>query len=73
MNEVENNLRILMAQKKISITDLSVATGISRNTIAGIYHEKNKGINYEKINKLCDFFKCTPNDLVLLTETQYSD
>lgn len=61
-----NNLRILMARDRVNITQLSEQTGISRNTISSIYHEKSKRIDFNTIKTLCRFFKCTPNDLIVI-------
>ncbi len=63
---MKNNLRLLMAQKHINITQLSGATGISRNTIASIYHEKTTRMDMKTITLLCNYFKCTPNDLIVI-------
>ncbi|PWA12150.1 hypothetical protein DCC39_07465 [Pueribacillus theae] len=55
-----------MAEKNINISQLSEVTGISRNTITNIYHEKNKRIDFNTIKTLCNFFNCTPNDLIII-------
>lgn len=62
----ENRLRILMAEQRISITKLSIETGISRTTLTNIYYERAKGITFETLYKLCTHLKCTPNDLVII-------
>ncbi|OKL35372.1 helix-turn-helix domain-containing protein [Domibacillus mangrovi] len=67
---MENNLRVLMAVKNINITRLAEMTGISRNTITNIYHEKNTRMDLRTINTLCNFFNCTPNDLIVITKDQ---
>lgn|GEM_PF-3273668 len=63
---VKNNLRLLMAQKHINITQLSEAIGISRNAIASIYHEKTTRMDIKTITLLCNYFECTPNDLIVI-------
>lgn len=63
---VKNNLRLLMAQKHINITQLSGATGVSRNTIASIYHEKTTRMDIKTITVICNYFECTPNDLIVI-------
>ena len=56
-----------MAQKNINITQLSETIGISRNTLAGIYHEKTTRMDIKTITLLCNYFECTPNDLIVIT------
>lgn len=63
---LKNNLRVLMAEKHLNITELSEKTGISRNTIANIFHERTTRIDLKTISTLCNFFRCTPNDLILI-------
>ena len=62
----KNRLRILMAEKCIKITELSKETGISRTTLTSLYYERTKAIKFETLNILCNFFGCTPNDLITI-------
>ncbi|MEF7494729.1 helix-turn-helix transcriptional regulator [Lysinibacillus sphaericus] len=64
----KNNLRVLMAQEKINITQLSKAIGISRNTLTSIYHEKTTRVDIKTLTLLCNYFECTPNDLIVITK-----
>lgn len=61
---MENNLRVLMAIKKVGITQLAADTKIARTTLYKMYYEKSQSISYEILRKLCDYFECTPNDLL---------
>lgn len=63
---MKNNLRLLMAEQRINITQLAVATGISRNTLSSIYHEKTTRIDFKTITLICKYFECTPNDLIAI-------
>lgn len=65
---LKNKLRIFMAENHLNISTLALKTGISRNTIANIYHEKNTRIDIKTITKLCNFFGCTPNDLIIFDD-----
>ncbi|MBD8025563.1 helix-turn-helix transcriptional regulator [Ureibacillus sp. Re31] len=70
---MKNRLRLLMAERHLNITVLSEKTGISRNAIANIYHEKTTRIDLKTISKLCNFFGCTPNDLLIIGEQSKSE
>lgn len=65
----ENRLRIVMAEQRISITKLSSETGISRTTLTNIYYERAKGITFETLDKLCTHLDCTPNDLLIIKQS----
>ncbi|MEQ6856284.1 MULTISPECIES: helix-turn-helix domain-containing protein [Lysinibacillus] len=63
---MKNNLRLLMADQRINITQLAAATGISRNTLSSIYHEKTTRIDIKTITLICKYFECTLNDLIAI-------
>lgn len=66
MRYMKNKLRVLMAEQHLNITQLSAKTGISRNAITNIYHEKTTRIDLKTISTLCNFFSCSPNDLIII-------
>ena len=61
---VKCNLSTLMGIKKLNIQDVCDKTGLARNTVAFLYHEKVKRIDYETINKLCGLFECDTQKLL---------
>lgn len=67
---VKNNLRMLMAEKRYNIQDVSNATGLSRKSISKLYHEISTQITFEVIEKLCDLFECEPGDLLYLDKKE---
>lgn len=54
------NLSKLMGIHKMSIQDVHEKTGLNRNTISNLYHEKAKRIDFETMEKLCKLFGCPP-------------
>lgn len=61
---IQSKLPVLMAIKRINITELSEETGISRNALSNLYNEKGKGINYQTLDTLCRYFECDVADLL---------
>ena len=55
---IKCNLSTLMGGARLTITKLSEETGLSRNTIAALYHDKETIGNYETIDRLCEYFDC---------------
>ena len=64
---IKNNLRVLLAIRKIRMTELSRISGVGYGTVFGLYHEKITRIEFETLNKLCNALECTPNDLLVYT------
>ena len=56
-------LHIQMAKRRVSITQVSKDTGISRTTLTALYHDKAVGIQFKTLNVLCNYLNCKPNDL----------
>jgi putative transcriptional regulator len=62
---IKCNLSKLMGIHKMTIQDVREKTGLNRNTISNLYHEKITRVDFETMDKLCKLFKCQvgPNDL----------
>lgn len=67
------NLAVLMAERKLKISKLSLDTGISRTTLTALYYNTGKGIQFDTANVLCmylgvdmkDLFTTLPFDLFI--------
>ena len=70
---VKNNLRVLMAKRKMNIQDVSDATGLSRKSISKLYHEESVQITFDVIARLCKLFDCDVSDLLYLDEKEQED
>ena len=53
-----------MGERKLKIADVSRAIGINRNTITLLYYEKAKRIDFEVLDKLCEYFGCSVGDIL---------
>ncbi|MFT8955457.1 helix-turn-helix domain-containing protein [Liquorilactobacillus satsumensis] len=56
-------VRYKMAEMKLKDRQVHEATGISRNTIASHRNGNSKMVKLDTLNKLCQFLRCTPNEL----------
>ncbi len=61
---IKSKLPVLMANKRINISELSKETGISRNALSNLYNEKGKGVNFNTLDLLCKYFKCETSDIL---------
>lgn len=49
---------------RVTMTQLSAATGISRVTLSKMVNQKNYSTVTDNLDKLCEFFECRVEDLV---------
>lgn len=61
---IKCNLSKLMGEKKVNIQEVHEGTGLNRNTISNLYHEKVTRIDFDTIDKLCTFFNCKVGTLL---------
>ena len=52
-----------MAERNLKITQVSKDTGLSRPTLNNIKFNRNKAIQMETIDILCNYFRITPGEL----------
>lgn len=57
---IRNNLSILMSERGIKNSTLSMKTGISKNTISSTAQNDGKMIQLETVNKICQVLGTTP-------------
>lgn len=54
----------IMGAKRINMSELARQTGLSKNTVYLLYHEKSEGISFATLDKLCVALECQPGDLL---------
>ena len=59
------NLSVLMAERGLKIADVYEKTGISKTTLMALSENKGKGVQFETVDKLCNFFEVTPAEFFL--------
>ncbi|WP_249645832.1 MULTISPECIES: helix-turn-helix transcriptional regulator [unclassified Lysinibacillus] len=60
---MQNNFRVILAKKELTITDVSKATGISRTTLNSLFYKRAKGIQFQTLLALCKFLNCDIGEL----------
>lgn len=50
------HLSRLLGERKLKISDLARDTGINRGTLTRLYHETAERIDFEVLEKLCEYF-----------------
>ncbi len=54
----------LLGERKMKMSDLSKQTGISKNALSDLYHEKTDRIRFDTLDKICKALHCSVADLV---------
>lgn len=66
------NLDVVMAQRKMSLTELSERVGITMANLSILKSGKAKAVRFSTLDKICQVLDCQPADiLVYMTEAEY--
>ncbi|MDF2558518.1 MAG: helix-turn-helix protein [Bacillales bacterium] len=60
------NLDVVMAQRKMSLNELSQKTGISTTNLSILKTNKAKAIRFSTLEVICDVLNCTPGEIVTI-------
>ena len=58
------NLDVMMAKRKISLTDLAEKVGITLTNLSILKTEKAKAIRFSTLNRICEVLECQPGDIL---------
>ena len=58
------NLDVVLAKKKMSVTELSEKVGITMANISISKNGKAKAIRFTTLDKICEVLECQPGDIL---------
>ena len=58
------NLDVILAQRKMSVTELSQKVEITIANLSKFFTEKAKAIRFSTLERLCQVLDCQPGDLL---------
>ena len=58
------NIDVMLAKRKMSVTELSQKLGITMANVSILKNGKAKAIKLDTLNKLCNLLDCQPGDLL---------
>lgn len=58
------NLAVVMAQRRMSLNELSRQVGITLSNLSILKNEKAKGIRFDTLDKICRALDCQPGDIL---------
>ena len=59
------NLSVLLAERRLTISKAAQDTGISRTTLTALTGRSARGIQFDTLNRLCQYLKVTPDALFI--------
>ena len=63
-------LHMLMAEKRMNISDLHRETGLSRTLLTLMHKDELSRIDLASLNTLCNYFDCEVDDIILFQKDQ---
>ena len=58
------NIDVMLAKRKMSVTDLSERVGITMANISILKNGKAKAIKIQTLDKICEALDCEPGDIL---------
>ncbi|NLY77088.1 MAG: helix-turn-helix transcriptional regulator [Tissierellia bacterium] len=58
------NLDVMLAKRKMSVTELSERVGITMSNISILKNGKAKAIRFSTLEKICEVLDCQPGDIL---------
>jgi len=58
------NLDVMLAKRKMSLTELSARVGITMANLSILKKEKAKAIRFSTLEAICNVLECQPGDIL---------
>lgn len=58
------NIDVMLAKRKMSVTELSERVGITMANISILKNQKAKAIRLDTLNKICEVLECQPGEVL---------
>jgi len=65
-----NNLDVILAKRKMSLTDLAESVGITISNLSILKTGKAKAIRFSTLNEICRVLECQPGDILIYEKDQ---
>ncbi|AQP53923.1 transcriptional regulator [Vagococcus penaei] len=61
---IQINIDVMLAKRKMSVTDLTNHVGITMANISILKNGKAKAIKFSTLEKICEALNCQPGDIL---------
>jgi len=65
------NLDVMLAKRKMSLTELSAGVGITMSNLSILKKGKAKAIRFSTLDKICEVLDCQPGELLEYSGDQH--
>lgn len=65
---MKNNLRVLLAQRRLKLSDLAKGTGVSISSLTALFYERVKNPAIQTLLKVANFLGVTIDELLEVTD-----
>lgn len=64
------NLDVMLAKRKMSLTELSEEVGITMSNLSILKTGKAKAIRFSTLETICEVLECQPGDILAFSEEE---
>ena len=64
------DLDVMLAKRKMSMTELSNKVGITMANLSILKNGKAKAVRFSTLNEICKALDCQPGDILIYEETE---
>lgn len=65
-------LKDVMDDRNVKIADIVRDTSVTRPTVTALYNNRSKGIQFDTLEKLCNYLNVNPNELITVSDLEIS-
>ncbi|QQD17406.1 helix-turn-helix transcriptional regulator [Spongiibacter nanhainus] len=63
---IKCHLSTILGEKRLKIADVARETGVNRGTITRLYHETAVRVEFEALERICDYLGCEIGELLTI-------
>jgi len=61
---LKNNMRVILAKKRLKVADVARETGLSKSTLTALYYERTKRPDIETLLKIANYLGVSIDELL---------
>ena len=61
---MKNNMRVILAKKRLKVADVARKTGLSKSTLTALYYERTKRPDIETLLKIANYLGVSIDELL---------
>ncbi|HBV22805.1 MAG TPA: transcriptional regulator [Jeotgalicoccus sp.] len=64
MTKIVVNLDVMLAKRKMSMTELAKEVGVTMANLSVLKNNKAKAVRFSTLEKICEVLDCQPGDIL---------